>query len=190
MAAQSSKRIYSIGEAAKYLNKSIMTLRRWERDGKISCLKTQGGFRRFTHDELLRIKKFGPLSQSPILTAKEATHELGVSKQTLKRWNQKGKITVLKDTTNHLLLPTEEVEKNSEPKFSNLLDHSIFPHEIIHVGMIALSVVIFLLIFIWQLKDFRVVNYSQSFLLRPVGGALSTLAVPFSKTLATEIQIR
>jgi len=36
-----------IGEAAKMLQVSIATLRRWERQGKISAVRTLGGQRRY-----------------------------------------------------------------------------------------------------------------------------------------------
>ena len=35
-------KLYSIGEAAKYLGVSISTLRRWEIDGKLVPERTQG----------------------------------------------------------------------------------------------------------------------------------------------------
>ncbi len=121
-----SKEIYSIGEAAKYLGKSIMTLRRWVRDGKISCIRTKGGFRRFTHDELEKVKKYGPEKKSPLVSTKKASQEIGVSKQTLKRWAKKGKIDLLKDKSNHLYISKEEIEKNTNASFYDFFDHSIF----------------------------------------------------------------
>src|SRR3989338_8763096 len=86
-----NKLIYSIGEAADFLGVSIMTLRRWSKSGKIVYITTKGGFRRFPHDELLRIKQNG-LNSKPLFTVRQATRELGVSTQTLKRWGKSGKI--------------------------------------------------------------------------------------------------
>ena len=138
MSARNNKQIYTIGEAARYLVKSIMTLRRWVTAGKITCIKTPGGFRRFTHDELERVKEFGPLPlSSPVITAKEATHEMGVSKQTIKRWGEKGKVNLIKDNTNHLYLEKKEVEEKATPKLFDFFSHQIFPHEILHVGVIT-----------------------------------------------------
>ena len=39
---------FSISKAAKYLGLNPMTLRRWEKDGRIKPLRTQGGQRRYT----------------------------------------------------------------------------------------------------------------------------------------------
>jgi len=40
-------KLYSIGEAAKYLGVSVSTLRRWEIDGKLVPERTQGQQRRY-----------------------------------------------------------------------------------------------------------------------------------------------
>ncbi len=40
-------KLYSIGEAAKYLGVSVSTLRRWENDGKLVPERTQGQQRRY-----------------------------------------------------------------------------------------------------------------------------------------------
>src|SRR3990167_1654455 len=111
MGVKPEKEIYSIGEAAQYLGRSIMTLRRWVAAGKISCIKTKGGFRRFHIEELQRVKEHGPLPASEVVSAQDASQELGGSKQTIKRWGQRGKIKVVKDTTNHLLVPKAELER-------------------------------------------------------------------------------
>jgi excisionase family DNA binding protein len=141
--AHNNKQFYTIGEAARYLNKSIMTLRRWVDSGKIICIKTKGGFRRFSHDELQRVKEFGPLEKSPLVSVKQAASELGISKQTLKRWGKKGEIPLLKDTTNHLVLPKEALTDIEQPKLFDFFGHHAFPHEFIHVGFIVTTIVIF-----------------------------------------------
>ena len=140
------KTIYTIGEAAKFLNKSIQTLRRWVRDGKIECIRTMGGFRRFSLEELERVKQFGPIeSKSPVITAKEASEETGVSKQTIKRRGKKGKITLLKSPSNRILFPKKEIEEKKQQHFLDIFSHTIFPHEFLHVGVIIISIVVFVL---------------------------------------------
>ena len=47
--------MYSIGMAAKVLGVCVKTLRRWGALGKISCVRTSGDHRRFSHRELLKI---------------------------------------------------------------------------------------------------------------------------------------
>lgn len=44
--------LLSIGKAAKILGVSIITLRRWENEGKLSSIKTEGGHRRYDISKL------------------------------------------------------------------------------------------------------------------------------------------
>lgn len=45
-----------IGEAARLLGVSVSTMRRWEREGKISARRTLGGQRRFSRSDIDKIK--------------------------------------------------------------------------------------------------------------------------------------
>jgi len=45
-----------IGEAAKILGVSVGTVRRWEQEGKLSAIRTLGGQRRFSRDDLDKAK--------------------------------------------------------------------------------------------------------------------------------------
>ena len=47
--------MYAIGDAAAILGVSTRTLRRWENAGKIKCIRTVGGHRRFPVQEIMRI---------------------------------------------------------------------------------------------------------------------------------------
>ena len=47
----------SIKEASEFLGVSIDTLRRWERAGKITSFRTEGGHRRYDKKELIKFKK-------------------------------------------------------------------------------------------------------------------------------------
>ena len=40
---------------AKMLGVCIATLRNWEKDGKIKCVRTMGGHRRYKLEEVMRI---------------------------------------------------------------------------------------------------------------------------------------
>ena len=46
---------YRIGEAAKVLGVRVETLRRWERDGKLTTTRTQGGQRTVPASEVARL---------------------------------------------------------------------------------------------------------------------------------------
>ena len=58
----------SIKEAAEFLGISIDTLRRWERVGKITSMRTQGGHRRYDKKELIKFK-MGDNSENRITIA-------------------------------------------------------------------------------------------------------------------------
>ena len=47
--------LVTIGEAARILGVSVDTLRRWERDGKLSASRTLGGQRRFRRDLIVAL---------------------------------------------------------------------------------------------------------------------------------------
>ena len=47
-----SQKLLSIGKASEELGVHITTLRRWEREGKLEAIKTQGNHRRYRLDEL------------------------------------------------------------------------------------------------------------------------------------------
>ena len=47
----------SIKEASEFLGVSIDTLRRWERTGKITSFRTEGGHRRYEKKDLIKFKK-------------------------------------------------------------------------------------------------------------------------------------
>lgn len=45
-----------IGDAARMLGVSVVTVRRWEADGRIKSIRTPGGQRRFEIEEVERVK--------------------------------------------------------------------------------------------------------------------------------------
>ena len=49
---QSTEDLLPIGDAARLLGVSIETLRRWDRGGRISSVRTLGGHRRFRHGDI------------------------------------------------------------------------------------------------------------------------------------------
>src|SRR5438105_2133778 len=77
--------LYSIGEAAQFLNVSIDTIRRWDNKGLIKAIRSPGNLRRFSKKELEAFKREAE-KQDIYLTISEAAKELGVSIQTLRRW--------------------------------------------------------------------------------------------------------
>lgn len=40
-------------EASKLLNVTVRTLEKWETEGKISCVRTKGGHRRFLYEDII-----------------------------------------------------------------------------------------------------------------------------------------
>ena len=49
--------MYTIKEASDILGVSISTLRRWEKEGKITSSKTSGGHRRYSIEDLSKYNK-------------------------------------------------------------------------------------------------------------------------------------
>jgi excisionase family DNA binding protein len=49
------ERYLHTGEVAKILDASPKTISRWAKEGKLPCVKTLGGHRRFPEDEIRRI---------------------------------------------------------------------------------------------------------------------------------------
>jgi putative resolvase len=58
--------MYAIGTAAILLGVSIKTIRRWDAQEKISCVRTPGGHRRFSVQEITRLMKTGSKEAQPI----------------------------------------------------------------------------------------------------------------------------
>lgn len=68
MTTAQSPRFLKIGEAAKLLGLSSETLRRWERDGKITFSRTPGGKRLFSENDLEQIKNLLKPTHQPVQT--------------------------------------------------------------------------------------------------------------------------
>jgi excisionase family DNA binding protein len=62
-------KLYTTKQAAEFLNVAVSTIIRWDNEGKIHPLRTPGGHRRFTEEELLRVLGVQPSSRSPVLRA-------------------------------------------------------------------------------------------------------------------------
>ncbi|MFX1251236.1 MAG: helix-turn-helix domain-containing protein [Promethearchaeota archaeon] len=66
------KHYVAIGEASKLLGVGIKTIRRWDKDDRICCYRTPGGYRRFAIIEIGRIISGGliyvPIACSHIRT--------------------------------------------------------------------------------------------------------------------------
>ena len=79
------KDLLSIGAAAKFLNVSIDTLRRWDKEEKVHSVRIDGKNRFFEISELQNIKADGDN-----LKVSDAAKELGISASTLRRYGAKG----------------------------------------------------------------------------------------------------
>lgn len=75
----------TVSQAARELGVPVTTLRRWTNRNLVPFLRTPGGQRRFTNEQIRQIKK-------SILTTTEAAAELGVSAKTLRRWASADKV--------------------------------------------------------------------------------------------------
>jgi excisionase family DNA binding protein len=64
-----SMKFYTTKQTAEFLNVAASTIVRWDFEGKIHPLRTPGGHRRFTEEELLRVLGLQSPSESSVLKA-------------------------------------------------------------------------------------------------------------------------
>ncbi len=91
------KQYLRISEAAKILNVSTKTLRRWETAGKLRCVRTKGNQRLFPVTEILRMQLLSPkgkqqannevIAETKVEHQSSARHELKAVKVQLKTLN-------------------------------------------------------------------------------------------------------
>src|SRR3990167_8873866 len=82
----SSENFVRIRQAAEILGVSVDTLRRWERKGEIKSIRSAGGHRLFSLEQIRDYKKNRPL------TVSQAATELGISTSKLRGLEHKGLI--------------------------------------------------------------------------------------------------
>ena len=87
------KLFYTIGKAANLLGVAVVTLRRWVRNGTLPCIRTQGGHRRFKHDDLFSQKDTGLTLLYARVSSRDQKEDLVRQIETLQthcasqRWN-------------------------------------------------------------------------------------------------------
>src|SRR3989344_4995235 len=87
-------KLLSISQAAKVLGVNPMTLRRWEAKGLLKTPRTIGGKRRYSIKALALLKQPSPKPEtSNLFSISYAARRLGVSEQTLRRWETLGLCT-------------------------------------------------------------------------------------------------
>jgi excisionase family DNA binding protein len=52
---EAETKLFLTGEAARALEVSALTIRQWDREGRIKSTRTLGGFRIFTAEEIRRV---------------------------------------------------------------------------------------------------------------------------------------
>ncbi len=70
MLMDETDRLYTLDEAAEFLRVSKETIRRWDRTGKIHCIRLPNGYRRVPASEISRITK-GVKKQNGVERGKE-----------------------------------------------------------------------------------------------------------------------
>ena len=81
-----SQKQYTISQASKIMGVSRSTLRRWEKARKISSTVDENGIHLYQVDT----QKYASQSPSELLSVSEAARVVGVSKATLRRWENAG----------------------------------------------------------------------------------------------------
>jgi len=68
------EKLYTMKEASEILGVHVRTLQKWDREGKIRCVRTVGGKRRVPESEIKRIlglheeRKVVDMSEYPLIT--------------------------------------------------------------------------------------------------------------------------
>lgn len=102
---------YDIKEAAKLLNVSTKTLRRYASRGLVSP-KLIDGKLYYSDEDLARARG----ENRELLTIKEAAQKLGVTPTTLRNWEKQGKIKSLKTEGGHRRYNTAQVVAGNVPE--------------------------------------------------------------------------
>ncbi len=105
---------FSIGQAANMLGISIDTLRRWEKAGKVKSLRSPGGHRYFTKDDLDQVfgKRYQRYSK-PKQEEKPASTVEGSSPPLQEKKVDEQPVAFNENST---LTPTPEIKKEEEPQ--------------------------------------------------------------------------
>ena len=115
---KATKNLYSIGEASHLLGVSIDTIRRWEQAGKIQVIRSPGGTRLIPSAEIERFKK---RRVKPFFKIREAADELGVSIQTLRRWDKDRLIQAKRSPGGTRFFPSDSIQTIKTQKPPHLL---------------------------------------------------------------------
>lgn len=99
------KKLVPIGEAAKFLDVSVDTIRRWDSQGTLHSSRPNGKDRYFSLNELEQVKFAKPLQIS------EAAERLGISETTLRRLEEKGMITPERNSQDERIYTRECLKK-------------------------------------------------------------------------------
>ncbi|PIR58944.1 MAG: hypothetical protein COU69_02880, partial [Candidatus Pacebacteria bacterium CG10_big_fil_rev_8_21_14_0_10_56_10] len=100
--------LVSIGRAAAILGVSVDTVRRWDKKGQIKSVRPDGRNRYFAIEELRRVQA------DKKLTITEAARELGLSDDTLRRWEDKGVVKPLRDQAGARQYAEKQIEQIKE----------------------------------------------------------------------------
>src|SRR6185369_8979055 len=114
-----SKQFLTINEAALLLGVSIKTLRRWDEKGMLSAIRTVGNQRRYDLSEIEKLqgKKVKTVLRKKVaaanahLSINDTALQLGISRKTLRRWEQKGIITARTTSANQKIFMVKDIEK-------------------------------------------------------------------------------
>ena len=61
--------MYSVGEFAKKVGKSVKTLQKWDRDGKLVALRTPTNRRYYSHQQFLEYIGLAPKEETALVIA-------------------------------------------------------------------------------------------------------------------------
>ncbi len=123
-----SEYLLSIGEASEFTGVSIDTLRRWEKRGKITSLRSPGGHRYFKKEDLINV--FGTKYQRDKIASNQTQYVNQEIENTTVKENvlpEKSKETIAKDYYKDMLNVPRFIKGERTSKFEKLFGTTSSP---------------------------------------------------------------
>jgi len=113
--------IVTLSQASEMTGVSKDTLRRWDKSGKLKPTRTKGGHRRYKVGDIEgAINSKDSPNTKQLVSATEAAKIAAVSKDTLRRWDNEGKISSVRTKGGHRRFLLNDLKNVHETKLSSL----------------------------------------------------------------------
>ncbi|MFC1654101.1 MerR family transcriptional regulator, partial [Patescibacteria group bacterium] len=177
----STKKTYTISEVSNILGVSSKTLRRWEKKGSVSPIRTLGNQRRYTETDIAilkqKLQKTTPYLPEPTkkinaFSKDDLIAKLGITSNTINRWEKEGKIQTSQnesgkqyslpqgfDSTQQTTIPSKEKtpqKEEKQPEVENTKSQKSTPNDFLRYfvpSSVAVGIVIIFLILLSRVTN-------------------------------------